>query len=281
MEGRMNTKKPVVVTTDGSAHSHRILPHAALLAEALQAPLILLQVLDLPEPDGARATAEAAATLSRLGIEGEVMVEPPGADEKTAEAILRVVSRYEAAVLAMDSRGHGSLRHALHGSVALDVLRSVNLPLLVSGPTLDLAASQAAPYRIVATSDGSGASKAVLNALSTFATTERFHVTLLRVHEQEPAGRGDEAAIQACREELGAARGLLPASLAVETLVRQIPRGAGVDTAVIETAKEIGAHALAMSTHGYSARRHVVMGSVAMTLLGRSPLPLLLARAEV
>jgi nucleotide-binding universal stress UspA family protein len=277
----MNGKRPVVVTTDGSAHSHRILPHAALLAGALQTPLVLIQILDALEPDGARASAEAASTLSRLGIEGEVVIEPRGAGEKTADAILRVVSRNNAAVLAMDSRGHGSLHHALHGSVALDVLRTVNLPLLVSGPNLEPAASSAEPYRFVVTSDGSHPSGAVLGGLSSFAATDRFQVTLLRVHEREPGGRGDEEAMQACREELEVARAKLPASLPVETLVREIPRGAGVDTAVIETAKQISAHAIAMSTHGYSARRHVVMGSVAMTLLGRSPLPLLLARAEV
>jgi nucleotide-binding universal stress UspA family protein len=67
--------------------------------------------------------------------------------------------------------------------------------------------------------------------------------------------------------------------MSVETLVREIPLGAGVDTTIIETAQELGAHAIAMSTHGHSAGRHVVMGSVAMLLLGRSPLPLLLARA--
>jgi hypothetical protein len=36
-----------------------------------------------------------------------------------------------------------------------------------------------------------------------------------------------------------------------------------------------------MSTHGMSARKHVMMGSVATTMLGRSPLPLSLARSEV
>jgi nucleotide-binding universal stress UspA family protein len=277
----MNTKRPVLVTTDGSAHSHRILPHAALLAAALQAPLVLLQVLETPEPDGAHVSADATATLSRLGIDGEVLVEGRNDGEKTAETVLRVVSSRGASVLAMDSRGHGSLRHALHGSVALDVLGRADLPLLVSGPNLELRASRAAPYRIVVTSDGSHASGAVLSELSSLVTTGRFEVTLLRVHEREPAGRGDEEAMQTCREELEAARALLPASMFVETLVREIPRGAGVDTAVIETAKQIGAHAIAMSTHGYSARRHVVMGSVAMTMLGRSPLPLLLARAEV
>jgi nucleotide-binding universal stress UspA family protein len=277
----MNKNKPVLVTTDGSAHSHRVLPHAALLATALNAPLTLVQVPDETEADADHAREAAIATLARLGIDGEVVVEAREGREKAAEAILRVAGRLDAAVLAIDSRGHGALRHALHGSVALDVLGTASLPLLVSGPVLELPAREAESYRIVATSDGSPASEAALHALGTLAGDGGFEITLLRVHEHEPGGHDNEAAMQACRDELEAARGLLPESLKVETVVREIPRGAGVDTAIVEKAQELGAHAIAISTHGHSARRHVVMGSVALTLLGRSPVPLLLARAEV
>ena len=277
----MNAKKPVLVTTDGSAPSHRVLPHAALLATALGAPLVLLQVSEDAEADAGRAAADATATLRRLGIDGEVVVEAQEAEEDTAAAILRVADRLDAAVLAIDSRGHGAMHHALHGSVALDLLRTASLPLLVSGPNLEPPAPEAAPYRVVATSDGSPASAEVLRRLASLGADGGIAVTLLRVHEHEPGGRDNEAAMQACRDELESARRLLPASLSVDSVLREIPLGAGVDTAIIETAQELGAHAIAMSTQGHSAPRHVVMGSVAMLLLGRSPLPLLLARAEV
>jgi nucleotide-binding universal stress UspA family protein len=277
----MSTNKPVVVTTDGSAHSHRVLPHAALLAKALEAPLVLLQMLDESESDADRAREAGQETLARLGIEGEARVEEREGRERMAEALLRVAEGLDAAVLAIDSRGHGALRHALHGSVALDVLRTTKLPLLVSGPNLELAAAEASPYRIVATSDGSRPAETLLREVATLTEGSGCEVTLLRVHEHEPGGQDNAAAVQACRDELEAARGLLPASLKVETVVREIPRGAGVDTAIIEWAQALGAHALAMSTHGHSAKRHVVMGSVSLTLLGRSPLPMLLSRAEL
>ena len=273
----MNASKPVLIATDGSSHSHGVLPHAALLAQALEAPLILVQVTDGPEADAERARTGAAYAVQRLGAEAEVVIEAREADERTADALLRVAGRLDAAVLAMDSRGHGALRHALHGSVALDVLKTASLPLLVSGPNLEPAGREATAYRVVATSDGSAASEALLRELG--ALSEAIEVTLLRVHEHEPGGMDDEAAVQKCREELETARRLLPESMKVEIVVREIPRGAGVDTAIIEEAQELGAHAIAMSTHGHSARRHVVLGSVALTLLGRSPFPLLLARA--
>jgi nucleotide-binding universal stress UspA family protein len=192
-----------------------------------------------------------------------------------------VARRTDAAVLALDSRGHGALRHVLHGSVMHDLLRDTDRLLLVSGPNVDPPAPEAMPYRILITNDGSPASEAVLRALAPLLMAGRFEATLLRVHEHEPGGHDDVAAIAACEYELARARQLLPASLAVTTMVREIPRGAGVDTAIIEKALEISAQAIAMSTHGMSARNHVMMGSVATTMLGRSPVPLLLARSEV
>jgi len=275
----MNAKGPVLVTTDGSAHSHRVLPHAAQLAAALETPLLLLTVLD--GSPGAEPEGALRATLARLGLSGDVRAEAPDPRRKAAQVILDVCHEVNATALAIDSRGHGALRHALHGSVALDILGSADLPLLVSGPDLEPVLAQPEPYRIVIISDGSSASRAILSAVGSLGAAERLQVTLLRVHQHEPGGRDNAAAVRECEDSLAEARQQLPASMAVETRVREIPLGAGVDTAIIEAAQRLGAHAIAMSTHGYSARRHVVMGSVAMTLLGRSPLPLLLARAEV
>jgi nucleotide-binding universal stress UspA family protein len=276
----MNANKTVLATTDGSAHSHRVLPHAALLAEALECRVALLEVVEGGE-DAVELESALQGTLSRLGIDGAVVAEKADEDEEVAAAILRVARQTDAAVLALDSRGHGALRHVLHGSVLHDLLRGTDRLLLVSGPNVDPPAPEAMPYRLLITNDGSPASEAVLRALAPLLTAGRFEVTLLRVHEHEPGGQDDAAAMAACERELSQARQLLPASLAVTTLVREIPRGAGVDTAIIEKALEVNAQAIAMSTHGISARNHVMMGSVATTTLGRSPLPLLLARSEV
>ncbi len=210
--------------------------------------LVLLQVMEDGQEDAKTARAAAQAILERLGIEGGALVESRQGREEAAEAILRVAERTNAAVLAIDSRGHGALRHALHGSASLEVLKTANLQLPVSGPNLELAAREATPYRIVATSDGSQASEALLHHLTAIAENEGCNVTLLRVHEHEPGKLDDASAVQLHRDELEVARKLMPESLEVEVVLREIPRGAGVDTAIIEKAKEVGAHAIAMST---------------------------------
>jgi nucleotide-binding universal stress UspA family protein len=273
----MNSNRPVLATTDGSEHSYRILPHAAQLADALGTRLALLSVVDAKEQ--AQADSELRETLSRHGIAGEALTTVTNEGEHVAGAILRVATETDAAVIALDSRGHGAFRHILHGSVAHDLLRQSDRPLLVSGPNVGDASAAAGPYRIVITNDGSPASEAVLHALAPLLTPGRFELTLLRIHEHAPGGQDESAALAACEAELAQVRRLLPESLSVTTLVRTIPLGAGVDTAIIEKARELGAQAIALSTHGVSAREHVVMGSLATLLLGRSTLPLILARA--
>jgi len=286
--------RPVIVSTDGSVTSRRVLPHAALLAAAAGSPLLLLQVLlpqDIEREPGeapevalerarARIEAELRHVLERDGLEGEACVEVLGRDEKVAARLRRAVEERRAGVLALASQGHSMLRHVLHGSVALDVLSAPGVLLMMSGPRIELPSAHGLPYRVLATSDGSPASETVLKALAPVLAPGRFHVTLMRVHEREPLPQEDALRLAECEQSLRRLRDLLPADVDVDVFVREIPRGGGIDTAIIEKAMELDAHAIAMSTHGVTARRHVLMGSVATTMLGRSPLPLLLARMD-
>jgi nucleotide-binding universal stress UspA family protein len=275
----MNATRPVIVTTDGSVHSHRVLPHAALLALALDTSLSLVSIVEAD--DVARAEADLKDTLWRLGIAGEVMAQAAVDKEDTAAAILRLARERDAAVLALDSRGHGALRHLLHGSVAHDLLRRADRPMMICGPNLEPAPGRVAPYRIVITNDGSKAAEAIVLALGPLLSPRRFEVTLLRIHEHEPAGQDEAAALEACERELQRVREMLSPELPVTKLVRSVPRGAGIDTAIIEEALRVNAQAIGMSTHGMTASRHVLMGGLATLMLGRSALPLILARAEV
>jgi nucleotide-binding universal stress UspA family protein len=292
----MSGKGPVVVATDGSAHSHRVLPHASLLAQALGSRLLLLRIID-PKSDvhhqygeshdaaleraRERFSAELTSTLSRLGLYGAAGVAERREGEKTSRALLRSSRDAGACLVAMDSRGHGALRHVLHGSVTMEFMGAASLPVMLTGPNLEGAMANHAPYRILLTSDGSPASRAAAEGLAPLLEDGPFQVTLMRVHEHAPGGADDKAQLDECAVHLDSLRQLLPSSSPVKTLVREIPRGAGIDTAIIEQALLTGAHAIALSTHGVSARRHLLMGSVATTLLGRSPLPLILVRSEL
>ncbi|MEX2081391.1 MAG: universal stress protein [Dehalococcoidia bacterium] len=283
----------VLVTTDGSPRSLRALPHAARLARALRAELILGRVLDpgldcadvvTPVPQDAvrivwdRWTEQLSVTAAEHADPSRGIVAIRARGEDVRDSILRLAADERADVLAMSSRGYGVARHALLGSVALGVLGKCRVPVLVTG---EHAASQdpAGQYRLVVTTDGSTDSERAVDAAVDLADNADVRVTLLRVHVQRLGDRGDAAELAAAEEDLNGLRKRFRDSSAVETVVRAIVKLGGVDTAILEAAGEFKASAIAISTHGHSARHHVFAGSVAMGVLGRAEVPVLLVRS--
>jgi nucleotide-binding universal stress UspA family protein len=218
------------------------------------------------------------ADLKRFGITGEVRVIVSTEDEPPAQSLLNV--GVDGLLLAMHSRGRGGIVRLLQGSVALGVLRQVNQPVLLGGPELLPPPHIEGPYRLLVTTDLSPDADNCLRVIAPLLEKGNFDVTLLYVHLHAPGGvdntaeraRHETTLLQKCE--------YLPSSVQVKTRLREIPIGGGIDTAIMEVAAEVGAHAIAMATHGTSARHNVLMGSVAMAILGRSRLPLIVARAE-
>jgi nucleotide-binding universal stress UspA family protein len=288
----MPENKTVIVATDGSDHSLRVLPHADCLASNLGAGIELLRVVerdDISEEPGdsesaaierarARLEDEMQGDLKRFGVKGEVRVVIAPEGEDPARTLLSLGSR--GLLLAMHSRGRGGIARILHGSVALGVLKEVAQPVMLGGPELLPPPADGDTYRLVVTTDLSPDADYALRSIAPLLEQGKFQVTLLYVHLHAPGGVDNEAERARCEDQLAQKRALLSASVPVDTVMREIPIGAGVDTAIMEVAQELGAHAIAMATHGASARHHLLMGSVAMSILGRSRLPLIVARAQ-
>ena len=266
----------ILVTTDGSAHSRRVLPHAAAFAKTRGDRLALLHVLD-DASEEASVAEDCATSLRNDGIEGTVLTTLKRDGESIPQAIVRAAREHDATMIAMDTRGHGALHHAIHGSTALEVLSLTGLPVLLTGAELaDTPATE--PYRIVVTTDGSPASRDVMRALGPVLTPDGFAVTLLQVHERDPDAAAEAAQVAEIEAQLNDERAFFVEGLAIDTMVREIARLGGVDTAIIEVARQLGASSIAMSSHGTSAQRHLFAGGIALTLLGRSPVPVLMAR---
>ena len=58
------------------------------------------------------------------------------------------------------------------------------------------------------------------------------------------------------------------------------PGRTGEQAGDLRLAEERQADLIAMSTHGHSAKHHLLMGSVAMSIVGRSRLPLIVVRVR-
>jgi nucleotide-binding universal stress UspA family protein len=282
----MTDIKPVIATTDGSSHSLRAVAHAGRISGAIGAGLEVMRIVEESDLDGGsdaavaqgkeRLEAELQRELRREGLDGKAVIESPGKDESVTAAILR--NARNASILAMNTRGKGVIASLLHGSVALGVLGKTETPVMLTGPEILGPPVAGDAYRLLVTTDCSEDSSNVLRALAPLLEGGKFKVTLFFVHEHAPSGTDNAADLQACEATMQRQRALLPASLDVELATRDIPRGGGVDTAILEKARDLDADAIAMSTHGQGARKHAIMGSTAMATLGRSPVPVIVAR---
>ncbi|MEZ4554532.1 MAG: universal stress protein [Dehalococcoidia bacterium] len=279
-----------MVTSDGSWRSLQALPHAARLADATGGELVIARVLD-PAADcraeGEDVSPEAAErlaarwrtdmerTLSGFHFRGRAAVGMRLDREEVTDTVLRMAAEEGANALAMSSRGAGMLRHAFLGSVALDVLAHSELPVLVAGDRIAYPDTRAAYHLLVAT-DGSPDSLHAVRLAASIAKAPGVRVTLVRVYAPTLGDRGIEAETAAALDDLETLCRSFPNPGAVQCLVPRVVVLGGIDTAILNVAHQVGAHAIALSTHGHSARYHVFAGSTALAMLKRSPLPVML-----
>ncbi len=267
------------------------------LAEVTGAELLVLKVLDprldcatSRAPTLAKAAAEVAARwvseledlIADLRVRASVVVDTKARDEDVAAAVLRVAVRRRVRIISMATRGAGVVRRALLGSVATAILGKTSLPVMVTGERVR-PPRESLPYHALVTSDGSLAAEAVLPPLRrVFEQTppEHFRITLLRVYVEALADPLHDIAIEQCRRELAAFKRHAPRRFPVDQVVRETVRLGGVDTAILNTASEVGADAIWMATHGHSLRRQVLLGSVALGALSRAEVPIVLERAS-
>lgn len=129
----------VVVTLDGSALSQCALPHAASLAQALNARLILLQVIPYPEVEDQRVQQEESGLIGRSlehianglrgrGIRAEVAIPWGG----VVQTIVDYVQAEPNTLVVMSTHGRTGLRKLTLGSVTESVLREAKMtPVLI------------------------------------------------------------------------------------------------------------------------------------------------------
>jgi nucleotide-binding universal stress UspA family protein len=283
----------VLVCTDGSPASRSILPHAGRFARAAGAELVLTRVFD-PLVDAISAFAltrneavakveaewrrELEAEVAGTGLPGGVHIAHRDRRKDIADAIHEAADETGAAMIAVASRGAGAVRHAVFGSVAMDVIARTDIPVMTLAGT-PAPADRTGLYHIVVTCDGSADSLSVFRGLGPLLTPGKFRVTLLQVATAD-AGHPEAEVRSQTLAYLESLRGRLPAGVACEVHVPVVPVGGGVDTAISVAAVSVGADAIASATHGHSARRHLFMGSTALGVVQRAVLPVILVKSS-
>lgn len=283
----------ILVTTDGSERSLCILPHAARFAAALDAKLTLLRVLD-PRTDAADVVApsvnvavatvrdnwkqEMRSVLVGHGVQADVLVAERKWGEAVAETIHRAADDLPAAMLAMASRGRGAIKHAILGSVSLDVVARADLPVMVltDCPETSRDGSQ---LHLLVTYDGSADARSVFGGLAPILVPGKTKVTLVEIAVMA-AQETESEAEDRVRGPLERLASRLPDGVDCDIAIRVVPPAAGIDTAIANLAKELGVDAIASATHGHSARRHLVAGSVVLGVVKLAEVPVILVKSH-
>ena len=147
---------PFLVALDGTAESERALPLAEELAQAFSTSLALVEVVPVMAtvmtPDGGWMTEmpmdiqvreEEIASDYLTGLSKQVRTKVTGVNatvrrDAIGVGIVAAAAESGASLIVMATHAPSGLVRALVGSVALDVLHRVTLPLLLVGPYVPL-----------------------------------------------------------------------------------------------------------------------------------------------
>jgi nucleotide-binding universal stress UspA family protein len=288
--------KRILVPLDGSPLAERALPYAGAVAGASGARLVLLraaQAHTFPGVDPREAQVavvrEAEEYLAAVagGMAAPEAVEQAVFYGPAVEAIGTEIRLRAADLVAMSTHGRSGLGRWIYGSVAEQVLRQSEVPVLLVPAACDRDWSDVPPKRprrVIVPLDGSALAEEALAPAQDLARALGAGLFLLRAVEPphqayaqgysyvafNPEGELGEAA-----RYLGAVAGQLRAAgFTAETgsLV------ASAASTIVEVARKRNALAIAMATHGQGGLARLLLGGVATGVLHRTHVPLLVVR---
>jgi nucleotide-binding universal stress UspA family protein len=307
--------KTILVPLDGSELAEQALPLAIALARASGAELHLTHVFvpyaeRTEMPAGTISIAEIErhleeqsaeylrAVTERIGRElpGQLHADPVRArpirspySETVAvvDRLRRAATQQQADLVVLATHARGGLGRAWLGSVADALIRRVNVPTLLVHPREGAPIPSTTFRHILVPLDGSALAEESLALATRLAALGDARITLLRAVVPQLAIARPSTVLQFNVEQLDAyeseARRYLEtvaASLrrAVPSLETVVMIAESPARAVLEFASQHDVDLVAMSTHGRSGFRRVMLGSVADKVLRGAHCPVLLTR---
>jgi nucleotide-binding universal stress UspA family protein len=292
----------VVCALDYSEGSEAALLRAADLAERLRARLHLVHAHSVfqpeygsaPQPDEPESVSLARLrTFVERALGGAEVLDELGPElvirhgEHATDALVDYAAEVEADLLVLGTHGRRGVRHLIVGSVAEEVVRRADCPVL----TVPNAASRTAPSPsapVLAPVDFSASSRAALAYAKRFAAHFGAPVELVHV-------LGDMGPYPAFYTEGGVMPVEEMAALAeqAETYLRRFDGEVGGAPAaqyhvrtgaahreIVALAGERDHGLIVMATHGLTGLKHALLGSVTERTLRRTPCPLLSIRSS-
>ena len=200
----------ILVTTDFSEVSDRALGYAIALARRYDARIYLTHVINpdpfqFAEPQLAQATFEKVRQAAEEGIidilisgklrgvPHEVLME----EGNVWPTLEKLIAEHEIDLVVAGTHGRGKLQKILIGSVAEEIFRQADAPVLTVGPAVKGENRREVELNniLFATDFGPGAERAAAYALS-LAQEHAAHLTLLHVIESSAAYTEESVARQ-------------------------------------------------------------------------------------
>lgn len=266
--------KTIIVPLDGSTFAERALVPAQALARQSGAELVLAMSRLGGEAEPERYL-ESTAVAAGLESARTVVF----ADRLAASAIPLLADTEPDALVCMTTHGRSGAGHALFGSIAEAVVRGLDVPLVLVGPSVR-GAGTARFEELIVCLDGSRTAAAILPVAQGFARDLGLAVWLVDVVDPDrrvPADVENDVGASESAPLQRVAHGLHAADLTVnwETL-----HGRDAATAIVEFAQSRRSPLIAMTTHGRTGLARIAVGSVTMAVVRRSACPVLVMRSR-
>lgn len=261
--------KTIVVPLDGSELAERSIGTASWLARDLDCEIRLVTTTIGAESDAdADYLQEQADTTGVSYIRTEVIEH-----RFPAAGIKETVETMPDPVVCMSTRGRGGLAETILGGVSDEIVKGVQVPLVLLGP---YAAAGDPPSRsLVIAIDRSDASLAVLPTVVDWAPRLGLDVHVVTVAQCGTTGGPDPRAAAANELVDEAASKLEALGVTSRTHVLNSAHSADV---VVAFARGLPAALIAIGTHGRGGISARALGTVAGEIVRHSPCPVLVRR---
>jgi nucleotide-binding universal stress UspA family protein len=299
--------KTILVPVDGSELAERALAYAARIAAPVDGNVILLRAEALtmrrrprvvsadprsttwlvPANPRARVNLEAAAARVQAdGVAAEVDFQRyHRGGAMAAEAILNAVREQQPDLVVMSTHGQSGLARWRYGSVADQIVRGADVPVLLVPATVQRPWAFDRALRILVPLDGSTRAEEILKPAGQMADQLGAELHLLRAVEPLPVGVRANAPHRAGSLRSGELARAWNYLTEVLDRVRRAGRAVAVravvghpSAAIADAAHEADVDVIAMATHGRGGLTRLIMGSVAVATLQKAGVPLLLVR---
>ena len=249
------TPATIIVPIDGAEMAPRALDIARQWAMRFDAEFVVITV------DGEHDAADLPGLGDDTG-EPRTVWRSVHSRSGLAGAVVDIASQVTASVVCVGTRAHSPLVDALPDDIAHEVLRSVEVPVLLVGPHCR---TEPLDGPVVVAHDGLPGGNSVNNAARLWATA--LDVPSIVLHIRQPLGeQGSDVMpmLRAAEAQLGGAP--------LELVKSSFPAGA-----IREYVHEVDAALLALSTRGSTGTLSASTGRTATWVVRESPCPVLVA----